>query len=43
MVDKLKSVFISDLCHISALFYGINITSVQTLDMFLMEFYIFAY
>lgn len=43
MVNELKSVFISDLCHISTLFHGICITSVQTLDMFLMEFYIFAY
>lgn len=42
-VDKFKSVFISDLCHISILFHGVSITSVQTLDMFLMEFCIFAY
>lgn len=36
-VGKLESVFSSDSCHISVLFPVISITSVQTVDMFLME------
>lgn len=42
MVGKLESVFSSDLCHISTLFPVISITSVQTVDMFLMELLYFC-
>lgn len=42
MVGKLESVFSSDLCYVSTLFPVISITSVQTVDIFLMELLCFC-
>lgn len=42
MVDKLESVFSSDLCHVSTLFPVVSITFDQTVDMFLMELLYFC-